>query len=64
VKGIGIQRYETKFLLFVSWDGEFTGDGEREFRDSIPTDLFPWGGVGIGREFCFKMKTNDLNRSS
>jgi hypothetical protein len=42
-------------------------DGEREFRDSIPTDLFPWGGVIIGREFCFKMKTlktNDLNRSS
>jgi hypothetical protein len=57
---MGVQKYETKILLFVSWEGEFIWDGKREFRDSNPTDLFPWGGVGIVREFCFKMKTKQM----
>jgi hypothetical protein len=61
---MGVQRYETKILLFVSWEGEFTLDGEREFRGPIPADLFPLGGVVIGRELCFTMKTNNLNLSS
>jgi hypothetical protein len=61
---MGVQRYETKILLIVSWEGEFTLDGERKFRGPIPTDLFSWGGVVIRRELCFTMKTNDLNRSS
>jgi hypothetical protein len=39
-------------------------DGEKEFRDSIPSGLFPWGGMEIGKELCFKMKINNLNRSS
>jgi hypothetical protein len=38
---MGVQRYETKILSFVSWEGELTLDGEREFRGLIPTDLFP-----------------------
>jgi hypothetical protein len=58
VKGIILK------FLFVSWKGKFTGDGERKLRDSIPTNLFRWGGVGIVRKFCFKMKINDINRLS
>jgi hypothetical protein len=50
--------------LFVSWEGKFTLDREREFRGSILIDLFPWGGVVIGRKFFFNMKMNNLDRSS
>jgi hypothetical protein len=38
-------------------------DRKREFRGLISIDLFPWREVVIGKKFCCKMKTNDLNRS-
>lgn len=38
-KEMEVHRYhETKILLFISWEGEFTLEEEREFRG--PTDLF------------------------